>query len=73
MFPCRCSGCHIHHWWWVPIIAPMIGASLAALCYWLLIDAHHTQTQADQGVENYPRSVNTPYFTGDSAKADRNT
>lgn len=66
-----CSDCNIQQWWWVPIIAPMIGASLAALSYWLLIDAHHTQPQNDRGVQSNPISVNSPYITGDSVKASR--
>ena len=37
----RCSQCSIRHWWWVPIIAPMLGGAIAAFVYWLLIEAHH--------------------------------
>ena len=37
----RCSQCSIRHWWWVPIIAPMLGGIIAAFVYWFLIEAHH--------------------------------
>ncbi|XP_078448758.1 aquaporin-3-like [Lampetra planeri] len=29
------------HWWWVPIIAPLVGGPLGALCYILFVDLHH--------------------------------
>ena len=48
MSTCRCSQCSIHHWWWVPIVAPMVGAAAAAFIYWLFIDAHHIQDDAEE-------------------------
>ena len=40
--PFRCSEpCSIRHWWWVPLIAPMVGAAVATPCYWFLIEANH--------------------------------
>ncbi|KAL5474416.1 hypothetical protein EMCRGX_G026360 [Ephydatia muelleri] len=48
-----CSTCgKIRHWWWVPVIAPMVGAALAAGIYWLLIEAHH------------PKDAVSPHFDG---------
>ena len=39
---CRCLHCgNIRHWWWVPVIAPMLGGAIAAFVYWFFIDAHH--------------------------------
>lgn len=44
-----CSCCsddshNIPQWWWVPIVAPFVGATIAAFVYWSLIEAHHPQT-----------------------------
>ena len=38
---CRCSQCSIRHWWWVPIVAPMVGGAVAGFVYWFFIEAHH--------------------------------
>ena len=40
---CRCSQCSIRHWWWVPIVAPMVGGAIAGFVYWFFIEAHHTR------------------------------
>ncbi|XP_072346693.1 aquaporin-3-like isoform X2 [Scyliorhinus torazame] len=32
-------------WWWIPIVAPMVGAVLGALAYELLVELHHLQAQ----------------------------
>ncbi|XP_072346704.1 aquaporin-10-like [Scyliorhinus torazame] len=34
-----------HGWWWVPIVAPMIGGVAGTLVYMLLIDLHHEDTK----------------------------
>lgn len=34
---CRAGG----GWWWVPIVAPCVGALLGTLIYELLIEVHH--------------------------------
>lgn len=31
------------HWWWVPIVGPMIGAVIGALVYDLLVSKHHPE------------------------------
>ena len=38
---CRCSQCSIRHWWWVPVVAPMVGGAIAGFVYWFFIEAHH--------------------------------
>ena len=43
---CRCSNCSIRHWWWVPVVAPMVGGAIAAFVYWFFIEAHHTPKQS---------------------------
>ena len=68
----RCSHCNFRHWWWVPIIAPMVGAAVAAVSYLLLIDAHHPLS-GEREVEQDRRSVNTPYIAGESIKTSRRT
>lgn len=40
VFACDFCG-KIRHWWWVPIVAPMVGATIAAAVYWIFISAHH--------------------------------
>jgi glycerol uptake facilitator-like aquaporin len=30
-----------HHWWWVPVVGPLIGGVLGGLVYDLLISRHH--------------------------------
>lgn len=34
---CRAGG----GWWWVPIVAPCVGALLGTLAYELMIEVHH--------------------------------
>ncbi|GCC46852.1 hypothetical protein chiPu_0030747, partial [Chiloscyllium punctatum] len=38
-------------WWWIPIVAPMVGAVLGALVYELLVELHHLE--AKSGPTNY--------------------
>ena len=52
----RCSQCSIPHWWWVPIVAPMVGGAAAAFIYWLFIDAHHIRDDTDDSEEEGPLS-----------------
>lgn len=57
----RCSQCNFRHWWWVPIVAPMIGAPIAAFTYWFLIEAHHPPPEQSQELHRFkPNSVNAP-------------
>jgi len=58
----RCSQCNFTHWWWVPVVAPMIGAPIAAFTYWFLIEAHHPPPeQSDELHPTFkPSSVNAP-------------
>ncbi|XP_069796472.1 aquaporin-9-like [Narcine bancroftii] len=35
-------------WWWVPIVAPMVGAVLGSMVYELLIEFHHLEAQCRQ-------------------------
>ena len=45
---CRCSQCSIHHWWWVPIVAPMVGGAIDGFICWFYIEAHHTMKLEDK-------------------------
>ncbi|NXM36762.1 AQP7 protein, partial [Oxyruncus cristatus] len=38
-----------HHWWWVPVIAPVMGSLTGALIYKLFIEFHN---QPDEKIEN---------------------
>ncbi|XP_043934836.1 aquaporin-9 isoform X2 [Protopterus annectens] len=40
-----------NNWWWVPVVAPSIGAITGALLYELFIELHHPQTHKDSEVE----------------------
>ncbi|KAJ8273543.1 hypothetical protein GJAV_G00102800 [Gymnothorax javanicus] len=35
-------------WWWVPLVAPCVGAVVGSLVYVLLIEAHHPELDLDQ-------------------------
>lgn len=48
--PCRCSQCNIAHWWWVPVIAPMVGGAIAAPIYWLFVEANHPPLQDEEEI-----------------------
>lgn len=30
-------------WWWVPVVAPMVGAILGTAVYYLLVSLHHPE------------------------------
>uniref|UniRef100_UPI00398E3712 aquaporin-3-like n=1 Tax=Pristiophorus japonicus TaxID=55135 RepID=UPI00398E3712 len=34
-------------WWWIPIVAPMVGAVLGAFVYELLVELHHKAAECD--------------------------
>ncbi|XP_043928064.1 aquaporin-9-like [Protopterus annectens] len=39
-----------NHWWWVPVIGPMVGAVVGTLAYVLFIEIHHpTDTEMTSG------------------------
>ena len=55
---CSCSQCPFRHWWWVPLIAPMIGAVIAAPLYWFMIEANHPETsEGDVGAVQGKRTL----------------
>ncbi|XP_060116057.1 aquaporin-9 [Heteronotia binoei] len=37
-----------NHWWWVPVVGPMVGAGFGAAIYMLFIELHHSQPQPPQ-------------------------
>ncbi|KAL8197013.1 UNVERIFIED_CONTAM: Aquaporin-9 [Gekko kuhli] len=37
-----------NHWWWVPIVGPMVGAGFGAAIYMLFIELHHSQPPPPQ-------------------------
>ncbi|XP_033023349.1 aquaporin-9 [Lacerta agilis] len=37
-----------NHWWWVPIVGPMVGAAIGAAVYMLFIELHHAPPQPPQ-------------------------
>ncbi|NXU36271.1 AQP9 protein, partial [Drymodes brunneopygia] len=39
-----------NHWWWVPIVAPLLGGVLGAMIYIIFIEMHHSAPQS--GEEN---------------------
>ncbi len=43
-----CSQCPFSHWWWVPIIAPMIGAAIAVPVYWFMIEVNHPDEEKEE-------------------------
>lgn len=65
---CSCpasAGCSIPHWWWVPVVAPMIGGVIAALFYWALIEAHHPTSDSRKSADDKSPllnegNINTP-------------
>lgn len=55
-------------WWWVPVLAPMVGATLGTATYQLLVALHHPEgSEPAQGLElaqykdlETPASTQTP-------------
>nr|XP_060611794.1 aquaporin-9 [Anolis sagrei ordinatus] len=41
-----------NHWWWVPLVAPMVGAALGAALYILFIELHHSPHQDPPALGN---------------------
>ncbi|XP_061855674.1 aquaporin-9 isoform X1 [Colius striatus] len=37
-----------NNWWWVPIVAPMLGGVLGAMVYIVFIEIHHSDTQTEE-------------------------
>ncbi|XP_025066323.1 aquaporin-9 isoform X2 [Alligator sinensis] len=44
-----------NNWWWVPIVAPMMGGVIGALIYVLFIEIHHLDTQPEQDTDMYTK------------------
>lgn len=40
-----------NNWWWVPVVAPMVGASIGAFTYMLCIEVHHSKHSIDMKSE----------------------
>ncbi|XP_005393898.1 PREDICTED: aquaporin-9 [Chinchilla lanigera] len=34
-----------HHFWWIPVVGPLVGAALGGLVYMLLIEIHHPEPE----------------------------
>uniref|UniRef100_A0A8C6LLC5 Aquaporin 10b n=1 Tax=Nothobranchius furzeri TaxID=105023 RepID=A0A8C6LLC5_NOTFU len=47
-------------WWWVPIVAPCIGALLGTLVYELLVEVHHPSQMSDDQNLSSTCSTNSP-------------
>ncbi|XP_057693683.1 aquaporin-9-like isoform X1 [Corythoichthys intestinalis] len=40
------------YWWWIPVAGPMVGAVVAAVLYYLLIELHHPRCEAEKPQED---------------------
>ncbi|NXH49740.1 AQP9 protein, partial [Dicaeum eximium] len=40
-----------NNWWWVPIVAPPLGAVLGAMIYIVFIELHHSDTQSGEEMD----------------------
>ena len=47
-----CSQCSISHWWWVPVIAPMVGGIIAAPIYWFFVEGNHPHQAKCSGAKD---------------------
>nr|CAK22281.1 aquaporin related protein [Lubomirskia baikalensis] len=55
-----CVECvHIRQWWWVPVVAPLVGASAASLVYWLFIEVLHPKSELKKNEEQGYKPVQT--------------
>ncbi|KAJ7307318.1 hypothetical protein JRQ81_009326 [Phrynocephalus forsythii] len=43
-------------WWWVPVVAPMVGAATGVVVYQLGVEFHHPPTEEEEEVEEHPRT-----------------
>ena len=59
-FVFSCSQCPFPHWWWVPLIAPMIGAVIAAPLYWFVVEGNHPEGSEDEVSTLQGRRTFTP-------------
>lgn len=55
-----CSFCFLsyragNNWWWVPIVAPMLGGVLGAIIYIIFIEIHHSDTQPGEENDMYDK------------------
>lgn len=41
-------------WWWVPVVAPLLGAALGTALYQLLVAFHHPTEERDPPAEPSP-------------------
>ncbi|XP_077149909.1 aquaporin-3-like [Ranitomeya variabilis] len=39
------------HWWWVPVVGPMVGGVIGSFLYDLLIGIHHPPSLCNEGIE----------------------
>ncbi|XP_009319855.1 PREDICTED: aquaporin-9 isoform X2 [Pygoscelis adeliae] len=44
-----------NNWWWVPIVAPMLGGVLGAIIYIIFIEIHHSDTQPGEENDVYDK------------------
>ncbi|XP_042680034.1 aquaporin-9 isoform X2 [Centrocercus urophasianus] len=44
-----------NHWWWVPVVAPMLGGVLGALTYIVFIEIHHSDNQQGEEKDVYDK------------------
>ncbi|KAL5474415.1 hypothetical protein EMCRGX_G026359 [Ephydatia muelleri] len=55
-----CEECaHIRQWWWVPVVAPLVGAATASLVYWLFIEVLHPKSTTKKNEEQGYTPVQT--------------
>lgn len=57
-------------WWWVPIVAPCVGALLGTLIYELMIEAHHPASPSELQASCVEAAEGKPGLELEGVKSD---
>ncbi|NP_001082310.1 aquaporin [Xenopus laevis] len=50
------------HWWWVPVLGPLVGGVVGAVIYEVFIEFHHPSPNQKQESEEPTEGINRPHY-----------